>query len=68
MGTQGLDLGRHLPHDLGEPDAVARADPGQAQALGLETELREDLLEQLDPPTGLEVPVDVMAVAGISTR
>jgi hypothetical protein len=38
-------------------NAVAGADPGQAQPLGRETELGQDFLEQLDAPAALKLPL-----------
>jgi hypothetical protein len=67
IGTQRSDLCHHFMNGLGEPDAVTGADPGQPEPFISKAELGKDLFEKFDPPPGLEISVDIMAVSGMTS-
>jgi hypothetical protein len=67
IGTQRFDLCHHCINGLGKLDAVTGADPGQPEPLIFKAELGEDLFEKLDPPAGLEIPVNVMTISGVAS-
>jgi hypothetical protein len=43
-------------------------DPGIFEALGIDSEYGEELLEYLEPPPGVKVALGIMAVPGMAAR
>jgi hypothetical protein len=66
-GPQRPDFFGEFVHDLGVPGAFGRADEFHSNALRVDTELLQYLLQKRGPPHRLVITFLVMAVAGVST-
>ena len=51
---------------LGEPAALASADPAEPDPLGADAELFKNALEHGHPPPGFVVTVGIVAIAGMA--
>ncbi len=65
---EGAEVLRHLAHDLGEALRLAPARPRDPEARRLDPGLRQGAGEDRVPRRGPEVPVDVVAVARVTSR
>jgi hypothetical protein len=68
LRPEGFEFFNKILDDLGVFCPFSGGDPGHLEPLGFKPDILQESLDQVQPPAGIKIALDIMTIAGMTAR